>query len=138
MPTDNNPGNQHKDNSHCPASARTCGGVVAGVFIGLVFGSLTGHLIDAALTDEPYAGVRVGGFLGTLIGGQIGGGNGIVGVTIMVIMVVCSTVGALAPLLIWNPEPNSWLSFIPNFVGGIAGAFIGLFGALGVIGARRA
>lgn len=138
MPTDNKPASQHKVTSHRTAGARSCAGVVVGVFIGLMLGSFIGHLIDASLTDKPYAGVRVGGFLGALIGGQIGGGNRIVGVTIMVMMVICSAIGALAPFLIWEPEPHSWLSLIPNFVGGVAGAFIGLFGALRVLGTRRA
>ena len=85
-----------------------------------------GWLIDSALTSTPYAGVRIGVFVGGSFGGMIGGGTGWVGVEIMLSTLICSTGGVGVVLALWNPGSDDFVAFIPAGIGGIVGAFIGL------------
>ena len=110
--------------------------IAIGVVIGLVVGGAVGYFIDTLFSSDPYAGVRVGSFLGGIIGGQIAAGTGIWGIGVMMSGVVCSTVGVVVPLLIWKPDPDNSLAMLPMFIGGIAGAFIGLI--LGLLVFKRA
>ena len=110
--------------------------IAIGVVIGLVIGGAVGYFIDTLFTSDPYIGIRVGSFLGGIIGAQIAAGTGIWGIGVMMVMVVCSTVGVVVPLLIWKPDVNNFLACLPMFIGGIAGAFIGLI--LGLLVFKRA
>lgn len=98
--------------------------------LGMAVGAVAGYGVDLAFSDEPYAGVRIGLFLGGLLGGQIGYGTGLLGIAAIMTMVLCSAIGATAPLLavwLWRPVPmNHWLGFAFSVVGGLVGAFLGL------------
>lgn len=102
-----------------------------GYLIGCFAGGLIGWLIDSAITNDPYAGVRIGIFLGGFGGALTGAGVGWPGFVLMGSTVVCSAAGAVAPLVFWKPDPGSFAGFIPTAVGGMAGAFLGL--ALGAV-----
>ena len=108
-------------------SART----LAGGFIGMLVCGLIGWMIDSAITAEPYAGVRIGIFVGGLFGPIIGGGAGWIGAGLMLSMIVCSAAGVAVSLYFWNPGPDSFVTFLPAGIGGILGAFFGL--ALGAV-----
>ena len=103
---------------------------IIGSVIGAGVGALAGYLIDAMLTNEPYAGVRIGLFLGGLLGGQISGGNGLAGIAVSLTMVICAAIGVVLPMVacwIWRPLPmDHWLVIVVSVVGGIVGALIGL------------
>ena len=49
----------------------------------------------------------------------------------MLSMVVCSAAGAVAALVLWKPDPGSFVGILPTVLGGMAGAFLGL--ALGAV-----
>lgn len=51
--------------------------------------------------------------------------------SVMSSTVVCSLAGALLPLLLWMPDPGSYMLFVVMAPGGIAGAFVGLI--IGII-----
>ena len=104
---------------------------VIGYFIGSFSGGLIGWLIDSAITNDPYGGIRIGIFLGGLFGALIGAGVGWRGVAIMLSMVVCSAVGSIGVFLLWKPDPGSFVMLLPTAIGGMAGAFLGL--ALGAV-----
>lgn len=108
-----------------------------GFITGSLVGGLIGWLIDSALTSEPYAGIRIGSFVGGLCGGVGAGGAGWKGLAIVLSMVLCSAAGAGVGLALWNPGPNNLLMFVPLGVGGIAGAFVGLTVAAVVIKRRQ-
>lgn len=112
------------------AGTRVMRGVV-GYLVGTVAGGLTGWLIDRAITDDPYAGVRIGIFLGGLFGALIGSGAGWRGIVVMLSMVVCSAAGAVAALVVWKPDPGRFVGMLPTALGGMAGAVLGL--ALGAV-----
>ncbi len=103
---------------------------IIGTVIGGALGALAGYLIDAKLTDEPFAGARIGVFLGGLLGGQIGGGNGLTGIAVSLTMVVCSAIGVVVPMVacwIWRPLPmDHWVLVVVSLVGGVVGALIGV------------
>ena len=113
-----------------PNRARWMRGAV-GYLVGCFVGGLAGWLIDSALTDSPYSGVRIGVFLGGLGGALLGGGVGWLPSAVILLMVVCAAAGAVAGILVWNPDPNSFVSLVPSGIGAMAGAFLGL--ALGAV-----
>ena len=113
-----------------PAGTRMWRGLV-GYLIGCTTGGLAGWLIDRAVTDDPYAGIRIGIFLGGLLGAVIGSGGGWPGVVLMLSMVVVSAAGAVAAFLLFKPDPSSFLMVLPIAIGGMVGAFLGL--ALGAL-----
>jgi hypothetical protein len=98
----------------------------AGYLVGCFAGGLIGWLIDSAITNDPYAGVRIGLFLGGFGGALIGGGAGWLGITLMLSMVGCAVAGAVVGILLWMPDPNSFAGLIPATICSIAGAFLGL------------
>ena len=106
---------------------------ILGAGTGLAVGALAGWIIDAMLTDDPYAGIRIGAFLGAIIGGQIAVGSKLLAYGVLMIMVACSAIGALAPVLIWRPDPDSILLLVTTGIGGVAGAFAGLIIAIGIL-----
>jgi hypothetical protein len=117
-------------NPSSAAGTRVRRGLI-GYLVGSFAGGLIGWLIDSAITNDPYAGIRIGIFLGGLSGALIGSGAGWPGIALMLSMVVCSAAGAVAALLIWKPDPGSFVGIFPTALGGMAGAFLGL--ALGAV-----
>jgi hypothetical protein len=89
-------------------------------------GAIAGALINAAITGDTWIGLRIGGLLGAVIGGQLAAGAGLFGVSLMTVIIVCSGVGAGLAAAIARPDPASMASMIPIGVGGVAGAFLGL------------
>ena len=110
---------------------------VTGYALGCVAGGVIGWAIDSALTSDPYAGVRIGVFVGGLSGALVGGGTGWAGIGMTLCMVLCSAAGAGLGLALWNPGPDSFLMFVPAGLGGVAGAFAGLVLAAAVLRSRR-
>ena len=100
---------------------------VLGASIGALLGGLIGWLIDSAITSDPYAGVRIGSFVGALCGSVVGQGAGWRGIGAILLMVLCSLGGAVLGLVIWYPGPDDLLSLLPAMIGGVAGAFAGMF-----------
>jgi hypothetical protein len=120
----------HPDNASAGTGRRRPIRTAIGTAVGVALGALVGYSIDAALTDEPFAGLRLGILLGGLIGSMIGGGHGFVGVAAMMITVACSAIGVAAPSLVfwlWRPVPmDHWLVVTLTFIGGLVGAILGL------------
>jgi hypothetical protein len=112
---------------------RGAGGYVVGSFAG----GLLGWLIDSALTDSPYSGVRIGVFLGGLGGALIGGGAGWLAAAVVLSMVVCAAAGAVVGVLLWNPDPNSFAGLVPSGIGAMVGAFLGLALGAALVRARH-
>jgi hypothetical protein len=101
--------------------------VIVSAFIGIYAGGLIGWLIDSAITSSPYAGVRFGALVGGLLGGMvIGAGTGWRGAVLVLCIVCCMTAGGFAGIDLWNPDPNSFVMFIPAGIGVIVGAIVGL------------
>ena len=50
-------------------------------------------------------------------------------------MVVCGLAGSLLPLLVWMPDPGSYMLFVATLPGGIVGLFAGL--TLGILIFRK-
>jgi hypothetical protein len=111
---------------------------------GMLFGWVGGGLLESMFTgfSEPgYAGSRIGLFLGALLGGQIGAGNGRFGIAIILTMILCSAAGALLPTLwmVTQGHPilvdrlSSW--HLVSILTAVAGAFVGLM--LGFRGFRH-
>ncbi len=89
-------------------------------------GALIGALINTAITGDTYIGLRIGGLLGAVTGGQLAAGTGLFGLSLMGVIIVCSSVGAGLAAAIARPDPASMASMLPIGVGGVAGAFVGL------------
>lgn len=125
-----------KQSSDSPTPATTDPGSklfrgIIGALLGWVVGGLLGWLIDRAITSDPYGGVRIGSFVGGMCGVAIGIGAGWRGIGFMLFIIVCSALGVAVSYAIWNPDPNSFADFVPSWIGGTVGAFIGL--ALGAV-----
>jgi hypothetical protein len=100
--------------------------------VGCSVGGLVGWLIDRAITDSPYAGIRIGAFLGGLLGGVVvGAGTGWRGAVFVLWMVGCMVAGGLAANALWKPDPASFTMFIPIGIGVAVGMVVG--GALAVV-----
>lgn len=99
----------------------------AGALVGCFLGGLIGWLIDSAITSSPYAGIRFGAFVGGLLGGTVVGiGTGWRGAVLVLSVVCCMTAGGFAGIALWNPDPSSFVMFIPAGIGVTVGMFVGI------------
>lgn len=108
-----------------------------GASLGGIVGGLVGWLIDSAVTADPYGGVRIGSFVGVLGGAVVATGAGWRGVGMVLAIVLCSGVGAVLGIALWNPGANDFLSLVPAMSGGVVGAFVGLGLAVALIRRRE-
>jgi hypothetical protein len=117
-----------------PAGKLMVRSVIGAVGCGSI-GSIAGALINAAITGDTYVGLRIGGLLGAVIGGQLAAGTGLLGLGLMAVIFICSALGVGLAMAIARPDPAQMASMFPTVVGGVAGAFFGL--GLAVWLARR-
>src|SRR5438552_11189081 len=104
-----------------------------GASLGMMLGGLAGWTIDAAVSDDPYIGVRVGPFLGGMFGGVIASGAGVWGILGVTSIILCSAAGTLIGLHAGGFTGASFEGFVPGLIGSVAGAFVGLFLFVGVV-----